>query len=224
MIFCDRFDAGGRLADRLKEYANRPDVVVLALPRGGVPVGAMIARELDVPLDVFVVRKIGVPGHPELAMGAIASGGVVSLNQDVLRHLPITRSMFEEVMKHERQELTRREHAYRDDLPPPDVLEKTVIVVDDGVATGSTMIAAIAALRELEAKEVIAVAPVIAASTFDAIRNAADKVFALDVPDEFHGVGSFYQDFSQTTDEEVRGLLGHANNREQGTAAVPAFS
>ncbi|MGZ5019176.1 MAG: phosphoribosyltransferase, partial [Chthoniobacterales bacterium] len=210
--FYDRLHAGELLAHELTAYANRTDVLVLALPRGGVPVASMIAEKLRVPLDVFVVRKLGLPGHPELAMGAIASGGVRALNNDVLQSLNVPASVFEEVTALELQEVERREHAYRGQRPPLEVAGKTIILVDDGIATGSTMIAGIGALRQREAKRIVVAAPVVAASTYPEIRRAADEVAAVLVSDEFGGVGGFYEDFSQTTDEEVRELLGRATD------------
>jgi putative phosphoribosyl transferase len=216
--FRDRTEAGQFLASRLTSYSNRSDVLVLALPRGGVPVAAEVAKKLNVPLDVFVVRKLGLPGHRELAMGAIATGGVRVLNGDVVDSLRIPESVIDAVTAKEQQELERRERAYRDDLPPPDVQSKTVILVDDGIATGSTMIAAVAALRQLDAGRVVVAAPVIARSTFYQIHHAADEVAALIVPEQFYGVGQWYEDFSQTTDDEVRHLLAELNH------AAPAVS
>jgi putative phosphoribosyl transferase len=208
--FKNRTEAGQFLASRLNEFAHRDDVLVLALPRGGVPVGAEIARKLDAPLEVFVVRKLGLPGHPELAMGAIATGGVRVLNRDVIEPLCIPDRVIDAVAMHEQEELERRERAYRDERPAPEVEGKTVILVDDGIATGSTMMAAIAALRQLEAGRIVVAAPVVARSTFYQIHRAADEVATLIAPKEFYGVAQFYEDFSQTSDEEVRELLaGH---------------
>ncbi len=217
--FRDRYEAGEFLAELLTAYANKPDVIVLALPRGGVPVGAQVARRLNVPLDVFVVRKLGLPGHPELAMGAIASGGVRVFNGDVVNSLRISDEVIDAVTAKELQELQRRERSYRDDLPPPEVAGKTVIIVDDGVATGSTMVAAVAALRQLGADRIVVAAPTIADSTCDYLRKAADDVVAVLVPTEFYGVGQWYEDFSQTTDEEVHKLLAQANQRVTQAAA-----
>ena len=217
--FRDRTEAGERLADQLTAYADKPNVVVLALPRGGVPVGAQVARKLNVPLDVFVVRKLGLPGHPELAMGAIAIGGVRVINRDVVDGLQIPELVIDAVVAQEQEELMRRRHAYRGDLPSPQVRGKTVILVDDGIATGSTMIAAVAALRQLGAGRIVVAAPVIARSTFYQIHNAADEVVTVIVPEEFHGVGQWYEDFSQTTDEEVRQLLSETNHQTAPAAA-----
>jgi predicted phosphoribosyltransferase len=211
--FRNRTEAGELLADELASYANNPDVIVLALPRGGVPVGAQVAKKLNVPLDVFVVRKLGLPGHPELAMGAIAIGGVRVINRDVVDGLQIPELVIDAVAAQEQEELARRRHAYRGDLPAPEVSGKTVIIVDDGVATGSTMFVAIAALRQLNASRIIVATPTIARSTYDYLRKYADEIVAVIVPEEFYGVGQWYEDFSQTTDEEVRQLLGKTNHR-----------
>ena len=216
--FRDRYEAGELLAAQLTAYANKPDVIVLALPRGGVPVGAQVARKLNAPFDVFVVRKLGFPGHPELAMGAIASGGVRVFNGDVVNAFRIPDEVINAVTAAEYQELQRRERSYRDDLPPPEVEGKTVIVVDDGIATGSTMMAAISALRQLNAGRVVVAAPTIARTTYEHLRADCDEVVAVIVPAEFYGVGQWYQDFSQTTDEEVQQLLGKFNHRDTSAA------
>jgi putative phosphoribosyl transferase len=205
--FFNRTEAGQVLAEHLSSYSNRDDVLVLALPRGGVPVAAEVARKLNAPLDVFVVRKLGLPGHPELAMGAIASGGVRVFNGEVVNSLRIPDEVIDAVSAEELIELQRRERCYRDDLPPPEVEGKTVILVDDGVATGSTMLAAVAALRQLNAGRIVVAAPVIAGSTYYEIRRAADDVAAVMVPENFYAVGVWYEDFSQTSDDEVRDLL-----------------
>jgi putative phosphoribosyl transferase len=206
-IFQDRTDAGRQLAENLLSYDGRDDVIVLALPRGGVPVAFEVAQRLGVPLDVFVVRKLGVPGHEELAMGAIASGDVRVLNEDVLYVLPDAQSIVEMVTAIEREELKRRERDYRSDRPAPEVRERTVILVDDGLATGATMRAAAAALRQQGAAKIIVAVPVGAPSTCPEIRSVADEVVCLQTPGSFMGVGQYYEDFSQTTDEEVRDLL-----------------
>ena len=218
MQFRDRDEAGALLAAKLMAYANKPDVIVLALPRGGVPVGAQVAKKLKVPFDVFVVRKLGLPGHPELAMGAIASGGVRVFNGDVVNALRIPDEVINAVTAEEYQELKRRERSYRDDLPPPEVEGKTVIIVDDGIATGSTMVAAISALRQLNAGRVVVATPTVARSTYDYLRQNADDVVAVIVPEEFYGVGQWYEDFSQTSDEEVHRLLAEMNHRESPAA------
>ena len=222
--FRDRTEAGELLAEQLTSYANKPNVIVLALPRGGVPVGAQVARKLNVPLDVFVVRKLGLPGHPELAMGAIATGGVRVLNGDVINSLRVPDEVINAVTAEEYQELQRRERSYRDDLPPPEVEGKTVIIVDDGIATGSTMFAAIAALRQLNASRIVVATPTIARSTYDYLRKHADEVVAVIVPEEFYGVGQWYEDFSQTTDEEVHELLGVTNHRAAPAVSMSALS
>ena len=206
-IFQDRTDAGRQLAEELLSYAGRDDVIVLALPRGGVPVAFEVAQRLGVPLDVFVVRKLGVPGHEELAMGAIASGGVRVLNEDVLYVLPDAQSIVEMVTAIEREELKRRECDYRGDRPAPEVRGRTVILVDDGLATGATMRAAAAALRQQGAAKIIVAVPVGAPITYHEIKSVADEVVCLQTPGSFMGVGQYYEDFSQTTDEEVRELL-----------------
>ena len=207
MIYRDRFDAGETLAEKLREYAGRADVVVLALPRGGVPVGYEVARALAVPLDVFVVRKLGTPGQPELAMGAIASGGVRVLNRDVVEALGIPDWAIEEATQQEQTELERREVQYRGDRPALDVHGKTVILVDDGLATGSTMRAAAAALRKAGAARILVAVPVAARATCDQLREEGNEVLCATTPEPFFAVGQWYKDFAQTTDEEVRELL-----------------
>jgi putative phosphoribosyl transferase len=210
MIFRDRRDAGRQLAARLTEYAGRPDVMVFALPRGGVPVGYEVARALGAPLDVFLVRKLGVPGREELAMGAIASGGVRVINEDVVRALGIPPEVIDQVAADEERELARRERQYRDGRPPPDVAGKTVLLVDDGLATGSSMRAAVLALREMHPAQIIVAVPVGAAETCAAMNMVADDTVCAHVPEQFAAVGLWYADFSQTTDEEVRDLLAAA--------------
>ena len=208
--FRDRADAGLQLAERLGAYANRDDVIVLALPRGGVPVAYEVATRLHLPLDVFIVRKLGVPGYEELALGAIASGGVRVLNQDVVRVLPDAGAIVEAVTANELLEMERRERAYRDDRPPPEVRGRVVILIDDGLATGATMHAAVRALREQEPAKIVVAVPVCAPETCREIEKLADETVWLFAPDWFHGVGQFYDDFSQTTDEDVRRLLADA--------------
>jgi putative phosphoribosyl transferase len=209
-FYADRSDAGRFLATKLEAYANRQDVLVLALPRGGVPVAFEVARALHVPLDVFVVRKLGVPGHEELAMGAIATGGTMVLNDIVVQTLHIPEKVIEQVKEKEQQELERREHLYRDDLRPADVEEKTVILVDDGLATGSTMRAAIAALRKQQPARIVVAVPVAALSTCEEMASEVDEIVCAKTPEPFYGVGLWYQDFSQTSDEEVHELLAVA--------------
>jgi predicted phosphoribosyltransferase len=208
--FADRREAGAVLAERLNHFANRRDVVVLALPRGGVPVGYEVARALGAELDVFVVRKLGLPGHPELAMGAIASGDVRVLNDDVLRSFPVSEAALEAVAGAERLELERRERAYRDGRAPVTIEGRTVIVVDDGLATGSTMRAAVLALRRLNPARIAVAVPVGARQTCQALREIADEVVCAFTPEPFRAVGLWYGDFSQTTDDEVRQLLSRA--------------
>jgi len=207
IIFQDRRKAGRQLAAKLAGYADDPSVLVLGLPRGGVPVAYEVARALHAPLDVFVVRKLGVPGHRELAMGAIASGGVRVLNPDVIDGLRIPPPAVEAVAARELVELERQQRAYRGDAPPlPDLGGRTVIVVDDGLATGSTMRAAVRALRQSGPKRIIVAVPVAAQETARSLREEADVV-SLSTPAEFYAVSNWYEDFSQTSDEEVRSLL-----------------
>jgi putative phosphoribosyl transferase len=189
-------------------------VLVLARPRGGVPVAAEVAKRLNAPLDVFVVRKLGSPGHPELAMGAIASGGARVFNGEVVNALRIPDEVIDAVSAEELIELQRREKAYRAGLPPLELEGKNVIVVDDGVATGSTMLAAVSALRQLNAARIVVAAPVIAAPTYSEMQRAADEVAAVVLPEKFYAVGLWYKDFSQTTDDEVRNLLAQAARRQ----------
>ena len=209
--FRNRVEAGQLLARRLIKYANRHDVLVLALPRGGVPVACEVAQALGAPLDVFVVRKLGVPGYEELAMGAIASGGVRVLNASVVESLGISDETIDAVAARELRELHRRERAYRHDLPAPAVQGNTIILVDDGIATGSTMRAAIEALRHLNAARIVVAVPTASLSTVSEMRPEVDELVAVMLPANFSGVGQWYQDFSQTTDEEVRDLLERAN-------------
>jgi predicted phosphoribosyltransferase len=216
MPFRDRTDAGQRLAAKLAAYADRPDVLVLALPRGGVPVGFEVARALHVPLDVFLVRKLGLPQQPELAMGAIASGGIRVLNDDVVRRLRIPDEVIDAVAEEELQELERRERRYRGSRPAPDIRGKAIILVDDGLATGSTMRAAVAALREQQPARIVVAVPVGAAETCAAMRDDADEVICARTPEPFYAVGLWYQNFAQTTDAEVRGLLAGANSTAEG--------
>jgi predicted phosphoribosyltransferase len=215
MRFRDRHEAGRLLAERLHAYANRPDVLVLALPRGGVPVGFEVAQALNAPLDIFLVRKLGVPGHEELAMGALASGGVRVLNEDVVRQLRIPDAVIDAVAKEEQRELERRERLYRDGRPPIDVRGRTVILVDDGLATGSTMRAAIQALRPRQPAAIVVAVPVAAASTCAEFRSEADDVICASTPEPFHAVGLWYADFTQTTDRDVHDLLVRASPRNQ---------
>jgi putative phosphoribosyl transferase len=219
MLFRDRYDAGRRLSVKLREYAGRNDVLVLALPRGGVPVGYEVAQALGVPLDIFLVRKLGVPGHEELAMGAIASGGVQVVNEEAVQALNIPPQLIEAAAKRELHELARREQAYRQGRPPPNVHGKIVILVDDGLATGSTMRAAVAAMRQRNPAQIVVAVPVGATETCMEFRQIADKLVCLAEPEPFYAVGTWYEDFSQTTDEEVRELLTRAG-QERPTEAT----
>ena len=219
--FRDRPEAGELLAEKLADFANRPDVLVLALPRGGVPVAAEVARELNAPLDVFVVRKLGLPGYPELAMGAIASGGVRALNREVIESLNIPADVIDTVARNEQRELARRERGYRAEFPPLEVRGKTVIIVDDGIATGSTMMAAVAALRRSDVARIVVAVPVIAPTTYLELRTAADEIAAVFVPAEFQGVGQWYEDFSQTSDDEVREVLAQNHRARAVPTNVP---
>jgi predicted phosphoribosyltransferase len=220
--FVDRLEAGVVLADRLKQFVGRDDVVVLALPRGGVPVGYEVARALGAPLDVFVVRKLGLPGHPELAMGAIASGGVRVLNEDVLESITVPQAAIDAVTRTEQLELERRERAYRDGRPPVPIDERVVIIVDDGLATGSTMRAAVLAVRRLHPARVVVAVPVGAWETCEDLRAVADEVVCAFTPDPFRAVGLWYADFAQTTDAEVRRLLALAASRATAPATRSA--
>jgi putative phosphoribosyl transferase len=210
MIFRDRSEAGRLLGRRLEEFANQPGVVVLALPRGGVPVAFEVALILNAPLDVFVVRKLGVPGQEELAMGAIASGGVRVLNGEVVRALGISNDQIEKVVAREMRELHRRELQYRGTRESLDVRGRIVILVDDGLATGSTMRAAVAALRQRAPRQIAVAVPVGASSTCESLARDAARIVCLQTPLEFYAVGEWYRDFSQTSDEEVGRLLDEA--------------
>ena len=221
-LFLDRRDAGRRLAAKIAGYSNRPDVLVLALPRGGVPVAYEVARALNAPLDVFVVRKLGVPGYEELAMGAVATGGVRVLNNEVVEGLGIPAPVIDAVAARERQELARRERLYRGGRPPPDVRGRTVILVDDGLATGATMHAAIEALRQQGPARIVVAVPTASPDTCEEMKKRADEVICAITPEPFHAVGRWYQEFSQTTDEEVRELLARQSKSDGETAHSPA--
>ncbi|MBJ2158507.1 phosphoribosyltransferase [Variovorax sp. IB41] len=214
MEFCNRAHAGRLLAQVLSAHGDFSHALVLALPRGGVPVAWEVARRLGLPLDVYVVRKLGIPGHEEYAFGAIAGGGVSVINEAVVRGLGLDATAVEEVIEAERAELERRERDYRGGQPPHDVRERQVLVVDDGLATGATMLAAVRGLRQLGARAVVAAAPVVSPDAIALLRPEADEVLGVRCPATFFSVGEWYADFSQTTDEEVRRLLAEARHLE----------
>lgn len=205
--FVDRNEAGQLLATKLKLYANRSDVIVLGLPRGGVPVAFEVAKALHLPLDICLVRKLGVPGHKELAMGAIASDGVRVLNYDIVSDLGISSRKIDEVAAKELQELQRRDRAYRGDRPLPNLQDRTIILVDDGIATGASIRAAIAVLRAEQPQSIIVAIPVVPSSTCEELKAEVDRVVYLMMPEPFYAIAFWYDYFSQTTDEEVRKLL-----------------
>jgi putative phosphoribosyl transferase len=208
--FRDRTEAGERLAAKLSAYAHRPDVLVLGLPRGGVPVAYEVARALNVPLDIIVVRKLGVPGEEELAMGAIALGGVRVLNRDVVQMLGLSQTVIDAVAAKEQRELTRREQLYRRDRPMPEIRGRTILLVDDGIATGATMRAAIAAVRQQEPAHVVVAVPVAAAATCDDLRAEGNDVVCVQEPEALFAIGFWYEEFRQTTDGEIQMLLDRA--------------
>lgn len=221
MLFKDRTAAGQLLGEALAAYANRPDVLVLALPRGGVPVAFEVARTLNAPLDVFLVRKLGVPGREELAMGAIASGGVRVLNDDIVQGLHLSEAAIRQVAAKEQQELERRERLYRDNRPIPEIgdspngdsfASRTVILIDDGLATGATMRAAVQALRQQQPAQLIVAVPISSPETCREFEAEVDEIVCAETPRPFYSVGLWYDNFSQTTDEEVRDLLKRAAN------------
>jgi len=218
--FRDRTEAGQLLASKLTAYINHPDVLVLALPRGGVPVAFEVATALHAPLDVLVVRKLGVPGYEELAMGAIASGGVRVLNDDVVQMLGISEAMINKVAAQEQHEVERRECLYRGDRPASEVHDRTIILVDDGIATGATMRAAVAAVRQRQPARIIIAVPVAASATCEEFGARVDELVSVIRPEKFYAVGSWYEHFTQTTDEEVRNLLEQATHAQSHTAAA----
>jgi putative phosphoribosyl transferase len=218
MLYTDRHEAGRALGAALGAYAGRSDVVVLALPRGGAPVALEVAEALGAPLDVFLVRKLGFPGNEEYAMGAIASGGVRVLNEPMLARYGVPEAVVEAVVRSEQRELTRRERSYRGDLPPLDVRGKTVIVVDDGLATGLSMRAAVTALQSLGPRRIVVAVPVGPADTVDELRRLADEVVCPATPEPFLAVGRFYDVFDQTTDGEVMDALARARRAEPAGA------
>jgi predicted phosphoribosyltransferase len=212
-IFADRRAAGRELSARLSAYAGRSDTIVLALPRGGVPVAYEVASAIGAPLDVFVVRKLGVPGHRELAMGAIASGDVIVLNEEIVRGLGIGRETIARVVAEERAELARRELAYRGDRTALDIAGRVAILIDDGVATGSSMLAAVEALSALRPGGTVVAVPVASASACRALQARVDEVVCATPLEPFFAIGQLYRDFAQTTDDEVERLLGAAPPR-----------
>jgi putative phosphoribosyl transferase len=220
MIFHDRTDAGRALGEAVaRRYRDRSDLRIFGLPRGGVPVAFEVARSLDALLDVFVVRKLGAPGHDELAMGAIASGGVVVLNEQLVRALGVTPDLIDAVVKRETRELERREQAYRGGQPPADIEDRTVILVDDGLATGATMWAAVSAVRRRKPAHIVVAVPVGAPETVEDLARAADDVVCVATPEPFYAVAQWYRDFSQTSDDEVRDLLERARRGRRPRAA-----
>jgi putative phosphoribosyl transferase len=219
MIFKNRADAGRKLAARLTHYADRADVLVLALPRGGVPVAYEVAKKLKAPLDVFLVRKLGVPGYEELAMGAIASGGVRVINEELVNYLGIPDEAIDTIAAVEQRELERRALAYRDNRPQPEIKNHIVILIDDGLATGSTMRAAAASLRLQKPRRIVVAVPVSSPETCDEFRSEVDEIICAVTPQHFQGVGLWYEDFSQTSDEEVRDLLKRATQQEHQVAS-----
>ena len=218
--FENRAEAGRYLATKLSHYANRPDVLVLALPRGGVPVAFEVAQTFHTPLDIFVVRKLGMPGHEEMAMGAIASGGVRVLNQEVVEEFQIANAIIDRVAQEELQELRRREVTYRGSRPNPRIQGRTVILVDDGLATGASMRAAVTALKLLNPAHIVVAVPAAARSTCEELEADVDEVICAMTPEPFFAVGLWYEDFSQTTDEEVRQLLQKAETQRLTEAEV----
>ena len=223
MLFQDRTAAGRLLAGDLADYANRPGVLVLALPRGGVPVAFEVAKMLNTPLDVLVVRKLGVPNNEELAMGALAKlpktgfacGGVRILNEDIVRQTNISAEVIEQIVTREQQELERREQLYRDNRPFPDLQGRIVILVDDGLATGATMSAAVVALRQHQPARIVVAVPVAAPQTCQELQAQVDEVICSATPSPFYSVGLWYKNFPQTSDDEVRDLLAKAANNYQ---------
>jgi predicted phosphoribosyltransferase len=221
MRFKNRTEAGQLLAARLLDYAGAPGLLVLALPRGGVPVAYEVANALHAPLDVFLVRKLGVPGHDEYAMGAIASGGVRILNPEAIQHLGIPEPVIEKVVAKEKTELERRERAYRGTRPAPDPRDRVVIIVDDGLATGSSMRAAVAALRQKQPTRIVVAVPVAPPSAVQDLQREADAVECVIMPEDFYAVGQWYVDFEQTSDEEVHAYLRRAA-QERETSSSPS--
>jgi len=216
MIFRNRAEAGQRLAASLAKFKNREDVIVLGVPRGGVPIAFEVATTLNLPLDIFVLRKLGVPGHEELAFGAIGSGGVRVLNTSVVEQCGISDLEIASVTRAEEEELERRERLYRGSRPRLDVRGWTVILVDDGIATGSSAMAAIRALRQMKPTAVVIATPVAPQHTCDLLRREVDELLCVEMPEPFYGVGQFYRDFAQVSDEEVNELLDRASRKRAG--------
>jgi len=214
IIFKDRNEAAQKLGEPLQSYAGRDDTIVLGLPRGGVPVAVAVADAIGAAVDIIVVRKLGFPGQPELAMGAIASGGVRVENPRVMGEGRVSQDAIEEVEQRERQELERREQAYRGDRPLPQLADRCVILVDDGLATGSTMRAAASAVRQQNPKQMVVAVPVAPQRTIDSLRDEVDEVVCLSTPESFFGIGEFYEDFSQVSDDQVQQLLSQAWQNE----------
>jgi putative phosphoribosyl transferase len=211
--FLNRREAGSELARQLLQYADRSDVIILALPRGGVPVAYEVALALKAPLDVLIVRKLGLPGREELAIGAIASGGIQILNQDIVHALDIDQGVINSVLQQELQELARREQSYRGNRPAPEIKDHTVIIIDDGLATGASMRAAVRAARTRSPVRIVVAVPAAAPQAIDLLQPEVDEIVYVIAPDPFDGVGRWYEDFSQTTDEEVSSLLDDANRQ-----------
>lgn len=211
-LFRDRRDAGRKLAQKLTAYAGRTDIIVLALPRGGVPVAYEVALALHAPMDIFIVRKLGLPGHEELAVGAIASGSARVLNEEIIGYLNISEAVIDAISQRELQELERRERAYRGDRPPLHVEGRTIILIDDGLATGASMRAAIAGLRAQNPAHIVVAVPTAAPETCEALEPEVDQMICATTPEPFYGVSRWYEDFSQTTDEEVKMLLEEATH------------
>jgi putative phosphoribosyl transferase len=223
MIFRNRRDAGRYLAAKLLHYRDAPDIAVLALPRGGTPVAFEVAKTLQAPLDVFLVRKLGVPGHREFAMGAVATGEVQILNQRVVDRLRIPSELIEDAIRRERREIERQEAVYRHGRRPLELQDRTVILVDDGLATGSTMRAAVESLRQREPRWIAVAVPVGAAGTCHEFADVADEVICAASPEQFHSVGDWYEDFSQTSDEEVTKLLREADQWQGPAVNIPSY-
>jgi putative phosphoribosyl transferase len=220
MIFRNRQEAGRRLALLLGKYANREDAIVLGVPRGGVPVAFEVANALGLPLDIFVLRKLGVPGYEELAFGAIGSGGVRVLDRDTVEYLSLSDGVIELVTREQKAELARRERTYRGDRPPLNIRGMTILLVDDGIATGSSLRAGIRALRQMQPAAIVAAAPVAPRETVSKLQDEADEVVCAEIPETFYGVGQFYQDFSQVSDQEVVELLSAGSRDDTHRSAV----